>query len=74
MMPDDIAEVLAKGECPVVDNVGTNAQDAGIYARSIVVNHDDMVPVLIALITKIQEQTKSIEMFEYTQCWRKRRP
>ena len=74
--PDDIAEVLANGDdFQDVDPVGTNYEKARLQAYAILDhwNHQ-MIPVLTALITKIQEQQKSIEMFEYNQKWRKRRP
>ena len=75
-MPNDIVERLARGEePPKIDIVGTNSDDAYTQANQIAVEHyGNMVPVLMALITRMQEQDKSIEMFEYNQKWRKRRP
>lgn len=75
-LDDDIALLIAEGnEVPEIDMVGENAWTADTQANQIAVRHfHDMVPVLKALITKIQEQQKAIEMFEYNQKWRKRRP
>lgn len=74
--PDDIVEILASGgEFEEVDRIGTNEELARRQAYEIMHHWDfEMIPVLIALVTKIQEQAKSIEMFEYNQKWRKRRP
>jgi len=73
--PHDIVERLARGEVTSVDAVGTNHAKAWKQASDIV-NNTTMTThgVLVALITRMQEQDKSIEMFEYTQKWRKRRP
>lgn len=58
-----------------VDPVGTDYEDARRQAYGILKNWNlSMVDVLIKMITKIQKQAKSIEMFEYNQKWRKRRP
>ena len=74
MIPDDIAERLAKGEEPINDPVGTNYQEACRQSCEIVRTQDSIGPALVKLIMKIQEQQKAIEMFEYNQGWRKRRP
>ena len=72
----DIIERLARGdEPPKIDMCGENAWTANTQANQIAVHHHhNMVDVLKAMITRMQEQDKSIEMFEYTQKWRKRRP
>lgn len=77
MISDDFIQLMAEGcEPPIVDPVGTNYVEAVEQARGILMHyeHDKLVPVLVALIAKIQQQQKSIEMFEYNQKWRKRRP
>ena len=74
-VPDDIVERLASGdEFTEVDRVGTNEIIARKQAYDMVKHWQKMVPVLISLITKIQEQDKQIEMLEYQTKWRKRRP
>ena len=75
-VPDDIVETLARGgDFEDVDPVGTNYELADEQAYGILKNWNvNMVSVLIALITKIQQDKKTIEMFEYNQKWRKRRP
>jgi hypothetical protein len=74
-MPDNIVQLLANGECSHVDPVGHNAIDARQQAYEILIHWEhEMVPVLIALITKIQQDAKSIEMLTYQTKWRKRRP
>lgn len=77
MIEDGFIDAMAAGaEPPLVDPVGTNYVEAVEQARGILMHyeHDELVPVLVALIAKIQQQQKSIEMFEYAQKWRKRRP
>ena len=76
MTSDDLLESLARGEdFQDVDPVGTNYEDARRQAYGILKNWNvNLVYVLIKLITEIQKKDKQIEMFEYTQCWRKRRP
>lgn len=75
-LDDDIALLIAEGnEVPEIDMCGENAWNADTQANQIAYRHfHDMVPVLKVLITKIQQQQKAIEMFEYNQKWRKRRP
>ena len=77
MIPDNIAQLLAEGvPPPYIDPVGTNYKDALDQAERIGIMQPRhaTTAVLLALITKIQEQQKQIEMFEYSQRWRKRRP
>jgi len=75
-MSNDIVETLASGGTfEDVEPIGTNYDTARRQAYSIVSCWNmTMVPVLIKLITKIQEQDKTIEMLEYQTKWRKRRP
>ena len=77
MIDEGFIEAMAVGaEPPLVDPVGTNYKEALEQARGILMHweHADLVPVLVALIAKIQQQKSTIEMFEYNQNWRKRRP
>ena len=71
-----LIEKLANGEeFDEVEPIGTNYEEARRQAYGILKNWNvNMVHVLIKLITEIQKRDKQIEMFEYTQCWRKRRP
>ena len=74
-LPDDLVEQIASGECHEVDSVGTDFINARRQAYEILgLWNMQMTPVLVALITKIQQQQKAIKMFEYNQRWRKRRP
>lgn len=76
ILPDNLVEILARGDdFEEVEQIGTNEQDARRQAYEILGHWQyTMVPVLIALITKIQQQDNSIEMLEYQTKWRKRRP
>lgn len=72
----NIIEQLANGEYfEYVDPVGTNYAEAHRQANGIAKNWNvNLVDVLIVLITEIQKKDKQIEMLEYNQSWRKRRP
>lgn len=80
-MPDDLVERLATGDftspedCPDLQWGGENSCTARRQAHVIAANHyHEMEPALMALITRIQEQDKEIEMLQYQTKWRKRRP
>lgn len=76
-LTDNIVERLAAGDAPpLIDPVGDNYKVACEQAAAILKNQfgPHVTLSLLALITKIQQQQKSIEMLEYNQKWRKRRP
>ena len=75
-MLSDVVNRLAHGEIITIDPVGTDYSDAVKQARDIWAYHQahGIQQALVALITKIQQDAKTIEMLEYNQKWRKRRP